>query len=378
MRISHVLVLVSSVACTDADGTTPPIGPFDPVVEGADVSLLYPLSGTTDRDALIAPSEAGLHGTLLPTLGLPRVFPLDGGDDASDLRAIAIRLDPCSARGDCSPEIRIVFQPVTTTSEGTTAGDGALHAFYALPADELQQFLTEILALKKAHGDGVTYPDALGPHPILVATGLEGDFAEGVRAALLTHVGVDRLLRVTAMEHNGTEGDQWTFRVFERAGATFAEGSIANTTTSQQVIGGTSAIDGTLGGTFDGGLTITPTLLDVAELANASRPVQPTAAIRSGFAQALEAQHPARHTSEDTDCGTCHLAEGARRAGIDVYGFTPTNDLPSAPYLRDTAAVTNLHAFGYLGTSISIMQRTANETSIVADQMQTALLGPAH
>ena len=39
-------------------------------------------------------------------------------------------------------------------------------------------------------------------------------------------------------------------------------------------------------------------------------------------------------------------------------------------YKSERASVTNLHAFGYLHRKVSIMQRTANESAVVADAME--------
>ena len=101
------------------------------------------------------------------------------------------------------------------------------------------------------------------------------------------------------------------------------------------------------------------------------------ALLAEGFAQAIEAQDPTRHTSEDLDCVSCHVAEGARRVGVELYDLTPTGEFTSArslAYRRDGKALTDLHAFSYLGAQVSIMRRTSHESAVVADWFQDALL----
>jgi hypothetical protein len=189
---------------------------------------------------------------------------------------------------------------------------------------------------------------------------------------LLAHLGSDRITRVTFMRHVFPDEDGWQLVLFDRDGDALVARAIPDTDGPEQKILGASARADTLGGIFS---PASPTLPDVSTLAAAARPAQPTPEIENGFAQAIEAQNPLRHTSEDTDCGSCHLAEGARRAG-EAYGFVATGEFASGRslgYVRESKAITNFHAFGYLGTTTSVMQRTANESAVVADRMHAAL-----
>ena len=372
------LLLASCGGGGDDDGP----GPFDRAVAAADVSILYPLAADTAPADLIAAGDVGAYGALVPpTLAGPTpAIELAGqiGATYADLRLVALRLDPCSARATCSPEVRAIFQPVVIRDGQTAAADAALHVFYAVPDAELLLFMKEILALKKAHGADVDYGDVLSIQPILAATGLRGPFAVGLERALLSHVGASRIARVTAMAHLFFDNDAWSFASFDRQGDRFVASTIVDTAETTQLINGTSASDPEIGGLFDG--TPTPSLPELGALAVAWRPDEPTADIVAGFAQAIAAQDPDRHTSEDTDCVSCHVAEGARRAGVERYGFTPTDDFTSArslAYRRDGKALTNLHAFSYLGTEVSIMRRVANESALVADGFAAALADEA-
>jgi len=368
----------SSVPDSGLDAnTTDALGPFDPQVDAADVSILYPLDPFA-KGELVNADETAAYGQLLPeniVPGMPYPLDVDGGSYA-DLRVVGVRLDPCSARGGCSSEVRVVYQPIVAHTVMGEAADGAVHVFYAVPADELRYMLEQILALKKAYGAGIAYGDKLGPQPILAATGNSGAYAQGLHAILLAHLGEQRIERVTFLLHVFPDQDAWQFALFERVASAFVARSIINVTSPSQEILGNVAFPDQLGG-IEQDAQSTPTLPGVAVLASASRPAQATPAVVAGFASAVDAQNPMKHTSEDTDCGSCHLAEGARRAGTQVYGLTPTAPFTSArslDYVRDSIAVTNFHAFGYLGTSISVMQRTANESALVADRMQAELV----
>ncbi|MEZ4399698.1 MAG: hypothetical protein R3B06_06750 [Kofleriaceae bacterium] len=380
-RLTAALVATLAAACSGGGDQPDPtvIGPFDRQVAAADVSILYPLTATTDRDDLIAASAIGAHGVLVPpdVLGDATVGRLDSDVAASDadLRLVALRLDPCSARGSCTPEIRAVFQPVVVVDGRPIAADGALHVFYDVPADELLGFLKQVLALKRAAGAGVDVDRPLGVHPILAARGLRSEFAVGLRAALLAHVGAARIARVTRMVHQFPDGDAWGFALFERRGDRLEAATIVDAQATNQTISGTGAHDPMIGGIYETG--VTPSLPALGVLAALGRPATTTPEVEAGFAEAIAAQDPTRHTSEDTDCVSCHVAEGARLVGTTAYGLTPADEFASArplAYPRDGQALTNLHAFGYLGAQVSVMRRTSHETALTADWFQEALL----
>ena len=375
--VASALLLACSGGGDPFEPTDP--GPFDREVAAADVSILYPLTAPTALDDLIAARTRGAWGVLvpetLPGTSPPVALASSIGWTHDDLRLIALRLDPCSARGECSPEIRAIFQPIRLGGAQPLAADAALHVFYAVPDAELLLFLKEILALKKAYGGGIDDGATLGVQPILAATGLRGAFALGLERALLTHVGERRIARVTTMAHSNLEGDLWAFALFERQGNGFTAATIVDTGSTSQAVGGSQADAPEIGGLSD--LGATPSLPQLGALAIQWRPAQPTAAELDGFAQAIEAQDPTRHTSEDLDCVSCHVAEGARRVGVELYDLTPTGEFTSArslAYRRDGKALTDLHAFSYLGAQVSIMRRTSHESAVVADWFQDALL----
>ena len=383
---------------TPPPGTTeplPPTGPYTGLVGTTDVSILYPLPSSGGFADFVRPSEAGAHGALFPSafadlaLGvggsLERVFS-DPPSKYGDMRLVSVRLDPCSARGGsgCTSEVRAVFQALyTVTTAGgdpigsTGATDGGVHVTYDVPDAELVTMMKQILTLKKANGDLAT--QELGLHPILAAQGVGGAFAQGLRTILLAHLGEARIGRVTAFDHNFvTDGDGWTFGIFDRSGATLTRGKIPFVEGGQETVGGTST-EVPLG---DSSAFIFPhpTAPDqVALLVAVDRPTPGTlqvATLQPALEAALRIQNPTLHTAESTQCHNCHLAEGARNVGESVYGLKSANPAngfkPSRSVARkdERTSVTNLHAFGYLHRQISIMARTAHESIVVADAME--------
>jgi hypothetical protein len=376
--LSLVVAACGAPPALPVPSAVPPVMPATPVavgiydhrVEAADVSILYPIDTTTDRDALLSPQLIGDHGPLLGAHPPER----GAADMYDDLRLVALRLDPCSARTGCASEVRVVWQPVVHVAE-TDVVDGAVHAAYAVPPDELQTMLKQILTLKQTYGKGVTYDVALGPQPLLVATGVDGPFARELREVIRAHVGADRVVRETFMTHENLEGDTWAFQRFDRQGDALTPTNIVGMSQSNTIVEGSSA---TLkdGGALYGGPEAVPSVPALLALVNGGRPAMATQPIHDAFTASLQVQDPRLHNSEDTDCVSCHLAEGAHRIGVTQYGLTDVDAFSSArslEHVRTNPALTNFHAFGYLGTDVSIMQRTANESAIVADKMAAAL-----
>ena len=291
------------------------------------------------------------------------------------MRLIALRLDPCSARNICSPEVRAIFQPVVVGPDGVlVVGDGAIHVFYEVPQDELVLLLKQILVLKKSYGEGIPYGSALGPQPILVATGLDGEFARGLHELVLDHLGESRIARFTEQNHQIPVRDRWDFYLFERVDGNLVRQSIATTGADEQQVTGTAADPLLAGGVAD----VSPTLESpVVAVVDENRPPEVTDEIRAGFARAIQLQDPTKETSESVDCVSCHLGEGARRVGAAEYGLSTTEAFQSdrsLAYQRDLGAVTNLHMFAYDGRYVSVTQRAANESAVTADALQRLLM----
>jgi hypothetical protein len=365
MTRTSLLALVAVAGCGDNLEL-----PFDHSVEAADVSILYPLPDTLDP--LIQPSEEAAFGQLFPEPLFPvAIGPVDVNITYGDMRLIALRVDPCSARKMCNAEVRAIFQPVLVGSDGKlTVGDGAIHVFYGMEKSELVTFQKQIQRLKLLYGGGIAYPAELGPQPILVANGLGGDYARELHQLVLQHLGESRIERFTERNHQIPGQDRWDFYLFERIDGNLVRQGIATTSTDEQQVTGTPADPAAAGGI----IVINPVLTTpVVAIVDASRPAVADDAVRMGFAEAIELQDPTKENSESIDCVSCHLAEGGHRVGVTQYGLTPTGAFQSdrsLAYERDLRAITDLHMFAYDGRYVSVAQRVANESAVTSEAMQ--------
>lgn len=372
-----------------------PIGPYTGLVGTTDVSILYPLPAKGESTDFVRPSEPATHGALLTEASFATVVPagrLDrvGVANASgyaQLALVSLRLDPCSARAGagCTSEVRAAFQAIyerTTVGEdgdptlGSAATDGALHVVYDVPEAELVVMMKQLLTLKQAQG-GLALQE-LGPHPILVKQGLGGAFAQGLRVIVLEHLGSDRIGRITAFDHNfEPDSDGWGFTIFDKTSSGLTASKIPLLDRQGELLSGSSALHGPLADSSAGDSRVGQAdSVGPLVVGSAARPAVGSpgaAALAATFAVALRVQNPKLTNAETTNCGNCHLAEGARLVGESVYGFSPAAAFTSSrslAYRTERLSVTNLHAFGYLERKISIMQRTANESVLVADAME--------
>ncbi len=365
-----------------------PIGPYTGLVGTTDVSILYPMPLLGQSTDFLRPTDVGTYGALLPKAAFDIVVPNDRIDAATnipksgyaELALVSLRLDHCSARkgSGCTSEIRAVFQALYTTTEGVSgmaAADGGLHVIYEVSESELLTTMKQILTLKKAQGGLAS--QILDVHPILAQQGLDGAFAKGLRAILLEHLGAERIARITFFDHNfGFEQDGWLFTIFDRSGGTFVPKNIPKLSEERpsQIVVGSGPLDGPIQDTNVFDSENSETKDDVRPLfkINSSALALPQPA----YDAALRIQNPTLHDAESTDCANCHLAEGARLRAKTFHEFSDAAAFEHARplgYKSERTSVTNLHAFGWMHRQVSIMQRTANESVIVADWMEQKL-----
>jgi hypothetical protein len=393
----------SSVTATAPTGSTPvdppstppippqPRGPYTGAVGTTDVSILYPLpEGGTD---LVSASSVGNHGELLSATAFSAATKAIGGtsldrtttptrSNYAALRIVGIRFEPLSQRvpGQKLPEVRLILQgvytpdPVQGRAQPSEAADGALHAIYELPnRAEFDAMMEEVLTLKKANGDLAL--QELTVHPILKAQGLAGAFATGLRNIVLSHVGESRLKRITFFDHNmDPDSDAWTFGQAEKVGATWSTLQIPLANADEQTVISAGFRDPSAPLTI--GFISKPNPTGVELLVGSARSAATDAARRLAYDNALKIQNPQTFHAETMDCGNCHMAESARKIGESEFGFSPS--IAAFTHTRSLARVderkgtNNLHAFGYFGREISIMQRTANESVLVAEEVERA------
>src|SRR4029078_1979497 len=118
------------------------------------------------------------------------------GNDATyaGLRVVSLRFDPCFSGNPCYPQARLVLQGLN--QGGTQAFDGAFHALYNLSADEFATVTTRLksLAALAPENDRVT---TLGVSPALLAQGMTGAYATGLRDLVTEFIGSSNLAKFT-------------------------------------------------------------------------------------------------------------------------------------------------------------------------------------
>lgn len=366
----QVACSLSALACSDnaASGDAKRL-------RNVDVTIIYPLPVPGDLDVLIQPTDEGTGGPLLPATvfvdghipELDELAPL--ADDAGRLgalRVVAIRFDPCSGAAPCRPGMRLVFQSLRNDGGFIVARDGAVHAFYELTTPAFQAAVDELRILRAE--DAAAPAVKLDIHPRLRAEGPTGAFAQRIKALVMSHAGAANLVRVTHFRHHVQGPAMWSFAMRERRAGSWQDSIVPTTAVTEQSLNTIS------GGRWDA--DIVPAVAhvdDVTRLFEVATPQEESTA----FHATVRVLNPRVHTSETIDCATCHIApivatfaRSTRGLDVESYSdrFRSTYPLDAASQSEDEATgFQNVHMLSYLGTSLSVSARTANETALVLE-----------
>ncbi len=357
-----------------------PVGAYD-------VSVLFPLPEPGQQTSMIGADAVGARGVLLPRARyaeLPLIdVALNNDQSYGLLRVVSARLDPCfPGLGEpCEAQIRLVLQPIlpSPVGDGLVANDAAVHLFYSLSRDELEAALRLVVELRVRAGFGAS--DApLGVHPALEREGVDGPFARGLRAALLTYAGEENLVRVTFMALEGFS-DQWRFGGYDVVGGSLVPMQIPGIGSTEQEF----LNEDRTGAGFSGVKVAPPSssadefslLLDPIAAAGATAEARAAA-----FGAALRVESPDRHSPASVDCVTCHVAAPARAFAERTFGLSAVGS-PDQWVAADGAApegatelpTNGLRAFGILGRAPAVSQRVANETAAVVALVNAEMVG---
>lgn len=308
-----------------------------------DVSFLVPLRSVADFGA----ATQGGHGTLLPQSQFDLLEPLTPTDKPEDLYAnldvVGVRLDPCFFEGSgeptCSPQVRLVLQPVIDETSGPIARDATVHLFYAVPLAEVRELASQLVEVRLAAGG----TGALGPHVDPVSAAAE----------VLPYVGADRLIRATFVAVHASN-QAWTFGGFDFVGDEAVEMLPPGVDEHEQHLtstGGTTTLDATI----LPAPVIEPAIADYME--EFLRDAISDDAEQAAFEALERLLDPASHNPGTVDCASCHMATPAMHFAADERGLTP---LPEA-----YANSQNQRMFGYFDTAPSVSPRVAAETEQV-------------
>lgn len=383
-----------------AAGGTSGTATFDPSdLQLNDVSVLFPLPKTEAEQStgLLSVTANGARGVLLPEklydavghiLGSVNPHPGSIGGDYeapyANLRVIALRIDPCFAAldpaqtgTDCENQLRLVVQEPNAT--GTF--DSALHLFYSLDREELLELVASVAGLRQTLAPGQRL-GKLQPHPLIVAEGLGGAMASGVRAAILAHAGEQTLVRITRMSATG--GPFWKFSGFDVAAGQSMPMHIPTLPSEQDTLQQLERGFGDIARVqpkvvpASGSVDDFSVLLDTQAAQALSKAEQ-----QAKLSSLLRVENPGHHSPNTVDCVTCHTATPATRLVVEpTLGlsfenmperFVPVANLVTASELEatfdDQEPLTNVHAFSYTATGVGINQRTVNESAAVVEYL---------
>lgn len=380
----------------DGGSRAPDAGVWDGgTLELNDVSVLFPLPGDAGATGLLSASSTGARGVLFPSALYDTVGHVSGstgtpppggiGEAAySDLRVVAVRVDPCFASltpdphgVGCENQLRVIFQEVQGSPPG--AFDSALHVFYRLTRAEAYAFARSVALLRQAAAPG-QHLGALAVHPLMVSQGLSGSMATGVEALILAYAGQQNLIRVTRLSATQV-AFAWTFDGFDvpatGAPTPMVIPTLPLSAVRQELFSGFSTAS--VQGRFMPATTDPDDLTVVADTVNAGQ-LSPSARA-AGFAAVVHVDHPARHSPNTIDCASCHFATPVSRIVGPMFSFveaqhpdvfTADGTFVQQAELTPTfnAAVGfDVHAFSYFAQTPAINQRTVNESAAIVDYL---------
>lgn len=390
-RFAAAAALAACFGCGSATPSASPSTATTPTAAVAvrslatnDVSVLFPL-GRGDLWAASMPARAGqplLPKSAVDLAGRPVIRELQGPDATyAGLRVVSLRFDPCFSGNPCYPQIRLVLQGLS--ANGASAFDGAFHALYNLTPDEFAAVTAKlkVLAALSPENDGVT---RLEVSPSLLAQGMTGAYASGLRDLVVQYIGAPNLAKLTFMTRAAGGGDRWDFGGFNlkdfQPGGAFPIAGLDGSTLLQTVRegGGGGGRGGGPGGAQAYAYNVTPDPLrgELALVLNSATAQNTAPADRQRAMDALtRVENPALESPDTVDCAACHLANRVRGHLQTTFSLSSSLSYSgSAEAARLIGGAErdneNLRAFGYFNDQPAISQRAANETIKVLASMR--------
>ena len=339
-----------------------------PALVDQDVSFLVQLEQA--RGFLPASGSAGDGAPLLDRALFDRLHPLTVTDEPDALYAalstVAVRLDACfvEGRGDlpCRPQVRLVLQPVFDSADGVTTRDAAVHLFFAVTTDEIDEAVRALSAARSRHD--VRVEDGLnGPHP-----GFQNAaWAEAARKVLLPLLKRDRVVRATVMSVHASN-QAWIFAGVEVAGTGFTDIAVPTLEPAHEAhVTSTGALDQLA-------ITLDPPSAAEASLAQVLEPMAREKATPADFdatARALERlEDPAAHNPGTVDCAACHVSPTAKWFLSKKFAVPVDDSAAVSDVYSDSRA---LRAFGYFFQTPAISPRVLRETRAVRADFSSRL-----
>jgi hypothetical protein len=333
-----------------------------------DLSVLVPLPA--DAGPVVLSASTGDAGAeLLPRVLYDRLVadgPFGGRvvfDHYERLQVTAVRFDLCDRLdpGACPKgedgRIRLVFQPLLQGG----ARDIGFHAFYVVPANDVNGLIVELLSLS---AQGGTPSNSLLQVSPALASAPSGPYATHLRELLERTCGTQNLDRVTMLAQPDIFAQvRWIFRGLERRDGAFEELAIAGLDAGTQELIFEADADFDVLPVADAPLGFQRALQ--ALTFSAATPEEQTASLKA----LTEIENPMLRGVRQLQCASCHVSTAvlARRAPSPFAlpgRYTSAFDL-SVDGGRSQTTGNSVHAFGWLGTEPMISQRVVNETAQV-------------
>jgi hypothetical protein len=283
-----------------------------------------------------------------------------------------------------------VWQPLNLKT--LTTYDAAVHTFYNLNQKEFSTLKTKLLALKEKNVSLGIKTDAqpLNIHPALQVPSRRTSFNTELKNIILSTVGEKKLVRFTVMKQM-TKDLWWQFLGREKVNGSWQDMNIPRLTQKDVTedffnedfntpVGMRGAI--TPGDSVFPNDDLTKLILGPDIKDDASDIKQ----LKLGLKTINRIENPRIHAPATMDCVHCHITEPTRIWAEHVAPkLVRQNQTTEGAYVQTfgrkhnltnpTASKTNnksLRAFGYFGKLPSINQRTINESSAVAEDMNRA------
>ncbi len=353
----------------------------------SDVSTLLPLPNRAEWPQLLAPTDRGLGGELLPRQAFGQLPNLVIGGNPhliyqDQLRVVALRIDPCFQEGaaplKCRRQIRLVWQPLEFPKDRARASaiDAAAHSFYDLSEQHWDTFLTELRELSATRSEASDVH--LDLHPQIVKEGLGGVYWSQLRALILKYAGLQNLSRVTGMNVDPI-GSLWIFSGIEVDQENYQRIRIPRVDRGAQGF----FIDPKELSEFRAKINPYPenqlAFLNLVADSKSRDPVMDRAELIEALNQANRLENPELENTGSVDCVSCHIAQSVRlwgeRKGLQKLfevELRPTRfDNPNVTKISASGFINRLRAFGYFLDEANVSRRTDNETQMVLQSVNS-------
>jgi len=386
MRVRSLLValvLAAVAACSTTTTETPSpsgdagaadAGPPLPALGMNDVSVLLPIPTKANAGSYLGPTSEGAKGPLLSKASYDQIpkfgmEPVEGLDYAI-MRVIGMRFDACfPAPAGCEPQIRLVMQPITPTGD---ALDSAIHLFYRLTEEEIAKVVERLRQLRAATPETKDAP--LQVSPAIVAQGVDGAYATGLRDLVLEFAGEQNFSRMTFFLRAPPIQEEWFFGGFDRKDGVLTKLDIVGVGKGNQRVDRPETPEGfEYVFTPEGNKPEDTSALIVSATAKTAPPEKVKAALE-GF---VRIENPKKYGPDQLPCAGCHVSTVVTEFAKASLGLDP-DALPDAyKSSRDLSlstevgkTVKSLRAFGYFEKKAMISKRVINESAEIADDLE--------